>query len=332
MRAACRHACQPLAGPAAGGLRDLAERTAKQAVGPPARPGAMGGGQPGGAHGAPPAPRGRRPEGLDGGRGGHARPPQPRSNSSRRASAWAGGCEALPADAAEVTILRSDQLDDRAEGAQGPPRPAVRARRPVLRLFGGRALPRAGLAPRGAARVRRRVRRRGRRAAGHQSIAGDQVVSASASTASVQPAIAAAWDDRHAAAGRGGERGDLLRRRHDRRAPGSPADRPAVAARARGGAVRAHRRSRTVSFAAVVGLLLWWGPQPRRATRARAGPDRADGHRRRGAAPPDRPRAPRGRAGDTMRWVRGGVDRSVDWARRRRPAGRPPPSPARRRA
>ena len=125
--------------------------------------------------------------------------------------------QALPASAAQITILRSDQLDA-AQTALKVLRglPIVLVALSIL-LFGAALL----LAP--------DWRRQALRAYGvglllaglavlvTQSIAGDQLVSALGTDRRRPAGDRRRLDHRHAVAERGGERGDPLRRGHDRR-------------------------------------------------------------------------------------------------------------------
>ena len=184
----------PLAGPAAGGLRDLSERTAKQVL---ARPRAQerwaeanrqahiallklleGGGQNVSTQGGVVTLDLRSLVSL----------------LTERVGIGGRLQKALPASAAKVTILRSDQLDVAQKGLKtlrglpfvlvglsfalfaGALFLAPHWRREALRAYG------FGFVAAGAATLLT------------CSIAGDQVVSSLGTTASVQPAIAAAWD------------------------------------------------------------------------------------------------------------------------------------------
>jgi hypothetical protein len=183
----------PLAGPAAGGLRELSERTAKNVLARPRAQQAWADANRG-AHIA-------LLKLLDGGgpnvstEGGVVQLNLRNLVALLTERVGVGGRlqSKLPASAAEVTVLRSNQLDAAQKGLK-----ALRGLPFVvlglsLLLFVGALL----LAP-----DRRRQSLRaygvGFIAAGGaalltRSIAGDEVVSALGTTASVQPAIAAAW-------------------------------------------------------------------------------------------------------------------------------------------
>ena len=205
---------QPLAGPAAGALRDLAERSTRKAL---ARPRAQerwaqanrqahiallqlleGGGSVVSTQGGKVV--------LD-----------LRSLLGETATRFGVGGRIqgrLPASAAQITILESDQLDTRPEGAEAAQGPAVGAAGPLARLLRRRARARAPLAAQGAARLRRRVHRRRPRGAGHALGGGGP-----ARRRARDHGRGAARDrrrlaDRDAAARAGRDRGDRLRRRH----------------------------------------------------------------------------------------------------------------------
>ena len=170
--------------------------------------------------------------------------------------------QALPASAAEVTILRSDQLDAAQKGLKG-----LRGLPYVLvglsfALFAGALF----LAP--------DWRRQALRAYGFgfvaagaatlltASIAGDQVVSSLGTTASVQPAIAAAWEIVTPLLKQAANAAILYGVVMIAGAWLAGRTRWAVAARA---AVAPYVRHPAVAYAVlavVVVLLLWWGPTP----------------------------------------------------------------------
>ena len=186
---------QPLAGPAAGALRDLAERTTKQAL---ARPRAQqlwadanrAAHAP--AHGRA---RGRRHDGVDGGRRRGARTCAACWGRSRSGWASAAGSRTRsPQNAAQITLLRSDELDTAQTGLKvlkGLPIVLVGL---SLLLFGAalllapdrrrRSLLIYGLGLIGAGLAALLVRSSG----------GGYLSGSLASTASVEPSIEAAWD------------------------------------------------------------------------------------------------------------------------------------------
>ena len=156
-----------------------------------------------------------------------------------------------------------------------------------------------------------------------QSIGGDQLVSALATTAAVRPAIAAAWTIATPLLSEAANAVIFYGLAMIAGAWFAGRTRPAVAARR---AIAPYARSLAVTygaFAVVVGLILWWGPTP--ATRnpllalilivLTAGGIEA----LRRQIVREYPEAERS---DTMRWVRGGVDRSVNWARSGASSGR----------
>ena len=314
---------KPLAGPAANGLQDLAESTVKKLL---ARPQAQ-------------------ERWADANRAAHLALLRVLEGGGPRVSTEGGVvtldlrlllqqvaarvgvgdrlAQALPASAAEITLLRSDQLDT-AQNALKVLRglPIVLVALSIL-LFGAALV----LAP--------DWRRQALRAYGvglvvaglaalvTESIAGDQLVTALASTAAVRPAIAAAWTIATPLLSEAANAvifyGVAMVAAAWLAGPARPAAavRRAVAPYARSVAVT------YVSFALVVGLILWWGPTP--ATRnpllalilivLTAGGVEA----LRRQIVREHPEAERS---DTMRWVRGGVDRSVTWARGGASAGR----------
>ena len=164
IRAALPPRAQPLAGPAAGALRNFAERAAQRGAGAPARAARLGG-----APTATPTSCCSRCS-RAAARSSRRRAASWCSTSSRcsrrrrRGSASAdASSSALPADAAEITILHSDQLERRAGRLQDPAPAADRARLAVAAAVRDRADHLARLAPQGGAGLRHRLHR-GRRA------------------------------------------------------------------------------------------------------------------------------------------------------------------------
>ncbi len=252
----------PLAGPAAGGLRELAERAAKQAL---ARPRAQerwaqanrqaqlallkvleGGGPNVSTEGGNVTLNLRNLVAL----------------LTERVGIGSRLQQALPASAAEVTVLRSNQLKLAQDGlkiTRGLPFVLVILsfalfagalfvapdwRRKALRAYG------IGFVLAGAAALLVR------------SIAGDQIVSALGTTASVQPAIAAAWDIATPLLTQAAKAAILYGVFMVAGAWLAGPTRWAVAIRA---ASAPHVRKPAIAFtvlALVVVLVLWWGPTP----------------------------------------------------------------------
>ena len=253
---------KPLAGPAANGLQDLAESTVRKLL---ARPQAQ-------------------ERWADANRAAHVALLRILEGGGPRVSTEGGVvtldlrllleqvaarvgvgdrlAQALPAGAAEVTILRSDQLGAAQTGLKvlrGLPIVLVAL---SLLLFGAALL----LAP--------DWRRQALRAYGFglllaglavlvaQSIGGDQLVSALATTAAVRPAIAAAWTIATPLLSEAANAVIFYGLAMIAGAWFAGRTRPAVAARR---AIAPYARSLAVTygaFAVVVGLILWWGPTP----------------------------------------------------------------------
>jgi hypothetical protein len=262
IRQALPRRIQPLAGPAASGLRDLSERTAKQVL---ARPRAQ-------------------ERWADANRTAHRALLRLLDGGGQTVSTQGGEVTldlrslvtlltdrigvgerlqgALPASASAVTVLRSNQLDAAQTGLKvlrglpfvlvglsfvlfaGALAVAPGWRRQALRAYG------IGFVAAGAATLVA------------SSVAGDQVVTALGSTASVQPAIAAAWGIATPLLEQAAKATILYGVVMVAGAWLAGPTRPAVAIRT---AAAPYARNLTVTYAGlavVVVLVLWWGPTP----------------------------------------------------------------------
>ena len=309
----------------AGGERAAGPRREhrQQAAGPAAGPGAVGEREPRRPPGASPHPGGGRTDGVDGGRGRNAGPPPPtaagRGPRRRRRAAGAGA-------AGERGAGHDPPLGParhRPDGAQGAPRaPDLLVALSIL-LFGAALL----LAP--------DWRRQALRAYGAglfvaglavlvtQSLAGDQLRQRPGVDRCRPAGDRRRLDDRHAAAGPGGDRRDPLRSGHDRRGLGGGAGAAGRRPPPCGRAVRPQPRSHVRELRGARRADPLVGADPRHAKPAAgAHPDRAD---RRGCRALRRQivrEHPTAERSDTTRWIRGSVDRSVGWARSGASAGR----------
>ena len=253
----------PLAGPAAGGLRELAERAAKQAL---ARPRAQerwaqanrqaqlallkvleGGGPNVSTEGGNVTLNLRNLVAL--------------LTATRRDRLAIAAGAARERGRGDGAALESAQA--RPGRVEDHPRPPVRADHPLLRALRRRALRRPRLAPQGPARVRHRLRprRRGRAARALHRRGSDRL---GAGHHGVGPAgHRRRVGHRHAACSRRRRRRPSCTASSWWPAPGSRARRggPSRSAR-RARRTCASRRSHTAVLAVVVVLVLWWGPTP----------------------------------------------------------------------
>ena len=298
LRAALPERLQPLAGPAAGGLRQLAERASKEALARPRAQQAW-------------ADANRNAQlalltVLEGGgpvvstEGGDVVLDLKALLGQMQERVGIGGRlqERLPDSAAQITIMRVGPARGGAERSEDPPRAADRPRGAVARALRPRARARAGLAARGAARVRDRLRARRRPRADRPGPGG-----AGARQRADEDRRRAARgprgvDDLDDPARPGGVGDDRLRRVHGLRRVAGRAVAADGRGPARGRAVRAPsgrrlRGPRRVRRAAAVVGADARDPRPRPG----ADPRRAARDRHGGAAAQDRARASRCRHG-----------------------------------